>query len=369
MTLCDAGRLDDADRVLAEAIAHARAQHDQALEARARVEQQFVRFHTGARVRLPVARSVANSAARALAACGDELGECRAWRLRAWIDWTESQAARADEGWQRAAEHAGRAGDERELFEILGWRASAAVFGPSPVIAAIRRCTAIREQVRRSPVAEAVTLRPLGLLYAMRADFDRARRLIRRGNEILDDLGRMQSAVSHHEAVVEMLAGRPAAAGERLRVGYERLEAIGETALLATTAAMLAQAVYDQERYDEAWELCTISASTADEDDVATQVMWRGVRAKLLARQGDGDDAEALAHEAVRLAERTDLLTHHGDALLELADVMQLRGRAHDARVAAECGLELYKRKGNLASVARAQSRLTPATAATTETR
>ena len=58
---------------------------------------------------------------------------CRAWRLRAWIEWTESRAAAADDAWRRATAHARRAGDERELFEILGWRASAAAFGPTPV--------------------------------------------------------------------------------------------------------------------------------------------------------------------------------------------------------------------------------------------
>ena len=41
----------------------------------------------------------------------------------------------------------------------------------------------------------------------MTGDFDLARQLIREGNEILDELGRMESAVSHHEAIVEMLAG------------------------------------------------------------------------------------------------------------------------------------------------------------------
>ena len=98
---------------------------------------------------------------------GDDLGQCRAWRLRAWIDWIEGLVGRADEAWQRAATHARRAGDERELFEILGWRASAAVFGPTPVPEAIRRCEQIREQVRDSPVAVAMTLHPLGLLHAM----------------------------------------------------------------------------------------------------------------------------------------------------------------------------------------------------------
>ena len=105
--------------------------------------------------------------------------------------------------------HARRAGDEREVCEILGWRTSAAAFGPTPVEEAIRRCEQIRDQVRSSPVGVAVTLHPLGLLHAMRGDFALARRLVAEADAILGELGRMDEAVSHHEALVELLA-RPA---------------------------------------------------------------------------------------------------------------------------------------------------------------
>ncbi len=302
------------------------------------------------------ARRVADDALRELERHGDDLGRCRAWRLRAWIEWTESRAGAADEAWRHAGLHARRAGDERELFEILGWRASAAVFGPTPVPEAIRRCERIRERVASSPVAAAVTLHPLGLLHAMTGDFDRARRLFREANEILDDLGRMEEAVSHAEALVELLAGRPAEAEARLRPGYEELERMGEQPLLATTAAILAKAVYAQDRLDEADALCRVCERIAAAEDVATQALWRGVRAKVRARQGEPDEAEARCREAVRLAEATDLLSDRGDALLELAEVLRLAGRATEAEAEARRALELYERKGNLVSASRARS-------------
>ena len=80
----------------------------------------------------------------------------------------------------------------------------------------------------------------------------------------------------------------PAAAEALLRAGYERLEEMGEKAILATTAALLAQALYAQERYDEAARFCTVSETTAPAEDSSTQVIWRGVRAKLLARERRG---------------------------------------------------------------------------------
>jgi DNA-binding SARP family transcriptional activator len=354
--LVEAGRLADAERVLAEAIERAEEDDDPRVASRARVDQQLERLHAGTSPGIDEARRVADVALRELERHGDDLGRCRAWRLRAWIEWTASRAGAADEAWRHAALHARRSGDERELFEILGWRASAAVFGPTPVPEAIRRCERIRERVASSPVAAAVTLHPLGLLHAMTGDFDRARRLFREANEILDDLGRMEEAVSHAEALVELLAGRPAEAEARLRPGYEELERMGEQPFLATTAAILAQAVYAQDRLDEADALCRVCERIAAPEDVATQALWRGVRAKVRARDGERDDAEALCREAVRLAEATDLLSDRGDALLALAEVLRLAGHATEAEAAARRALELYERKGNLVSASRARS-------------
>src|SRR6266545_2745484 len=345
VALLESGRLKEADRVLEEAIERATAENDPRLEARARVEQQFVRLQVESSRGIAQARRVTDSALGILGERGDDLGLCRAWCLRAWIGWTEGLIANADEAWRRAAEHARRAGDERELFEILCWRASAAVFGPVPVADAIRRCTEIREQVHASPVAVAVTLHPLGLLHAMKGDFDEARWLIREGNEILDELGRLHSAVSHHEALVEMLAGQPAAAEERLRLGYEKLQEMGERALLATTAAMLAQAIHAQGRYQEADSFCLVSERTAAAEDLPTHVKWRGVRAKILGREGRMGEAEALAREAVQLAEPTDMLTMRADALVDLAVILDLRGLSAGAETAARKALALNDRK------------------------
>ncbi len=364
VALLESGRLKEADRVLEEAIERATAENDPRLEARARVEQQFVRLQVESSRGIAQARRVTDSALGILGERGDDLGLCRAWCLRAWIGWTEGLIANADEAWRRAAEHARRAGDERELFEILCWRASAAVFGPVPVADAIRRCTEIREQVHASPVAVAVTLHPLGLLHAMKGDFDEARWLIREGNEILDELGRLHSAVSHHEALVEMLAGQPAAAEERLRLGYEKLQEMGERALLATTAAMLAQAIHAQGRYQEADSFCLVSERTAAAEDLPTHVKWRGVRAKILGREGRMGEAEALAREAVQLAEPTDMLTMRADALVDLAVILDLRGLSAGAETAARKGLALYERKEDRVSAARARLQLAAGTPA-----
>jgi class 3 adenylate cyclase len=353
--LFEAGRLGDADRVLTEAVERS---VDDLLEARARVEQQFVRLqtHTGA---IDDVQRVADTALEVFEQRGDDFGQIRAWCLKAFSAWIGGHAAKADEAWRRGAEHARRAGEKRELFEILDWRASAAVVGPTPVDEAIELCLEIREQVRSSPVAIAETLHPLAVLHAMRGEFDAARSLVREGNAIIDELGRIYSAgISHHEAFVELLAGQPEVAEERLRRAYGTLQEMGEKTLLATTAAMLAQTIYAQDRPEEAWHFCQVSRETAADEDLSAQVVSRAASAKILARQGRGDEAEALAREAVQLAARTDFLTHHGDAFLDLAEVLELNGRPAEAEAAVREGLQLYRRKGDLVSAERAESRL-----------
>ena len=155
-----------------------------------------------------------------------------------------------------------------------------------------------------------------------------------------------------------MLAGRPDIAEELLRTGYRRLEEMGENALLSTSAAVLAQAIYAQGRTDEAALFCDVSARTAAADDLWTQVLWRSVRGKILARRGRGEEGGALAREAVRLVERTDLLIHHGDALLDLAEVLRLP-TAQEERALALKAVAMYEQKGNLVSAERARALLT----------
>jgi class 3 adenylate cyclase/tetratricopeptide (TPR) repeat protein len=353
--LLEAGRLADADLVLTEAIERSA---DELLKGRARVEQQFVRLQTYAGAIDDVQR-VADTALKAFEEHGDDSGQSRAWCLKASIAWIGGQAAQADEAWRRGVEHARRAGETRELFEILDWRASAAVVGPTPVDEAIERCLEIRERVRSSPVAVAETLHPLAALHAMRGEFDVARSLLREGKAILEEIGRISSVgISHHEAFVEMLAGELEVAEERLRRAYERLQEMGEKTLLASTAAYLAEVIYAQDRPEEAWRVCEVSREVAVVEDLSAQVLGRGVHAKLLGRQGRGAEGEALARQAVELAASTDFLTHRGEAFLNLAEVLELNGRPGEAEAALYAGLELFERKGDLVSAGRARKRL-----------
>jgi tetratricopeptide (TPR) repeat protein len=146
----------------------------------------------------------------------------------------------------------------------------------------------------------------------------------------------------------ELIAGDATAAERQLRVGYEALERMGEQSFLSTMAALLARAVFSQGRYDEAERLTQVS-DDAISNDLFTQAMWRGTRAKLLARRGDAD-AERLARESVELSLETDCLNLQADALVDLAETLRLLNRGGETRGILEEAISLYETKGNLAS-------------------
>ena len=354
-SLLEAGRMEDATRVLDEAIARA---PEPRLQARAQLERELVRLETETSIRIEDARHVADDARRLLEREGDVFGQGRVWVLQGRLAWNTGQVAAADDAWRQAAKCADSEGDRRQLFEVIGWRATAAVLGPTPVDEAIGRCLEFRALVRDSPLATAATVNPLALLHAMRGDFEIAERLLAEANEILQKLGGLGSGVSHLEASVRLLAGQPALAEAPLRADVETLSSMSGKDTLATTTALLAQAVYAQGRLNEAVELCQMTDRYAADEDTISQVIWRGVQAKVLARQDHCDEAEVLAREAVALVEPTDLLSHRGDAMLDLADVLRTCLRTTESDHATRAGLEIYELKGNTAAAARARSLL-----------
>jgi ATP/maltotriose-dependent transcriptional regulator MalT len=152
--------------------------------------------------------------------------------------------------------------------------------------------------------------------------------------------------------------GDPAAAEMSLRSGFVALEQMGEQAFLSTTAAFLARAVLAQGRDDEAEDLAQLSAQLTATDDLLTQILWRGVKARILARRGQLEEAEAIAREAVSLSEQTDFLLYRADALVDLAHVLQNSGRTQEAAAAAAEGLHLHEQKGNLVTARKIRSDL-----------
>src|SRR5213594_3762978 len=131
---------------------------------------------------------------------------------------------------------------------------------------------------------------------------------------------------------------------------------MGEKTFLAENAAQLAQALYAQRRYDEAERFVRVSENASP--GRAQKAYWGPVRAKLLARRGDPAGAEALARESVAIWAERDNLLWHGYALMDLAEVLQLAGRAEEAVSVVEQAVELFERKGIVPAADSARSLL-----------
>lgn len=348
--LTEAGRLSEADRVLETAVGCARMNDDERLEAHAVVEQLFLRIQVDTEKAITEARAMADRLRGIFEDNQDDRGLYKVWRLRALVHWLEGQCRAADAAWTQAAEYARETRDDRERAEILSWIASSAFIGPIPVEEGIRRCESILEQVRDDRRSAAATLYPLAGLYAMIGRFDAARELLDSARRTLEDLGfvTLASSFAQYEGFVEILAGNLAGAKERLELGLGRLEEMGEKAFVSSVAALLGEVLHNQGRHDEAKRFVDRSEETAAPGDLAAQVAWRTVRAKILATTGRLEDAEGLAHRAVSLAGETDWSNHHAAACVALGEVLHRRGQPEQAEAPLLKALALYEAKENI---------------------
>ena len=101
-----------------------------------------------------------------------------------------------------------------------------------------------------------------------------------------------------------------------------------------------------------------IARDLADEDDVASQVLWRTAYARLLADTGQPDAAIESAERAVEIATEGDDIELLGDANAALGEVLWIAGRPESAEPPLREALALYERKEDVASASRVRLRL-----------
>jgi class 3 adenylate cyclase/tetratricopeptide (TPR) repeat protein len=353
VALSEAGALHEASDAANRAIALATAASDRRLELHARIEHaRWIELYTSSEISADELIALAERALPVFAEHQDELGLTRAMHLLGDVHLIACRCGPSAEAFEGALEHARRAGHQREEVELQTYLAVSHYWGPMSAPEAIERCERVMREARGQRYLETNMLSALAGLHAMRGDFSEARDLYRRSHAITEELGARLSlaAISLFSGKVEALAGDPAAAERELRRGYEMLSEMGEKSLLSTVSAQLAEAIYEQDRGEEAERLTTISEEAAAPDDLLSQVMWRITRAKVRAAAGRITDAETMARAAVELAERTDHLNLRGDAAEALAEVLLAVGRAREAGASARVALGLYELKGNVVS-------------------
>jgi class 3 adenylate cyclase/tetratricopeptide (TPR) repeat protein len=357
LALVQLGRLPAAEAVLVEAVRIAAGRDDALAEAHARTAHFFAIVQMDPEAAADELDGRFDQLHRTFTVAADDLGLARLHRGRALVYWLAGRTAQAAAAWARGERHARRAGDDHGRADALVWLSSAYAAGPTRVEVAIPRCDLILDELRSDRRSQALSMRGLASLHAMAGRFDEARELIRRSNAIHAELGvGMHAAAAHDEAFVELLAGDPATAVAALRPSVAQLRDMGERALLASTAGILAGALVDLGEDAEAWEHTHIAADDASPDDIDAQIRWRSVRARLLAREGRRDEADRLSVEAVELAARTDWLSDQGDAHMARGEVLRALGDADGAAAAFHRAFTVYTRKGNVVSAQRARN-------------
>jgi len=335
--------------IVAETRQAATAAGDPGLEAHATIlEQWFCLFVN------PEVTQVAREATRAIAAfeeLDDARGLARGWSLLGIVHLFKAQFHSSEQAWETAAAYAHRAGDDRDELESLSWVPLTVWAGPTPAAQGLARCQELLERVQGDKKAMSSALFSQAVFEAGLGRFGEARQLLGRARGLLQEVALtvwMAGPLAQLSGWVELLAGDPVAAERELRWGYEQLRGIGEVSWLSTVVAILAEAVYAQGRYREAGRFTQVSEESAGIEDVYSHVLWRSVRGKVLARQGQFEEAERLVRESVALSEPTDFLHLRWHALMSHAEVLRLAGRAQEAGPLLNEAIRLAQQKGNI---------------------
>jgi class 3 adenylate cyclase len=359
--LVDRGLMQESDQRREEAVELGRAIGDRALELRATCELATLRTVTTATFTGEQAQEVASQAIAELDELGDERALAAAWFLR-----TASANLRAR--WEDAAaaaehvvEHARASGERRLESEALEFLGPSIFWGPTPAAIGLPRLEEILESAgRRDKCFQAWTMRPIVGFYGIQGRFDEGRALVAQARAIFDELGRTIDAetMAFWSGPLELLAGDAAAAARETGQACEALEAMGERGWYSTMSALHAGALYSQGLLDEAEAAVERCRETATSDDYDAQSLWRAVKAKVLARRGDFDEAERVAEEAVANADHTDELNNRAYVRTDAAEALQLADRTDRAVVLLQEALAQFEEKGNIVMAKRTRALL-----------
>ncbi len=284
-----------------------------------------------------------------LEALGDHRGLATVWLALSEVANMRGRYEDRVEACEQAIRHSRLAGEASMHADYLSY---ALVLGPRPAEAALRTLD------RLVPDTEDPTVRlNRTVLLAMLDHLDEARVGAAAAEERLHEFGHRDTA-SYWLSEIAQLAGQQEQAVAHYSAYCRHLESSGRQAELSTYAPQLGRLLCALGRYDEAEQLAEKGRELGDPNDVVTQGAWRQATALVCSARGQHAEAEQLAREAVAWAERTDGLRLHGDALSDLAEVLDAAGRREEAIAAWKEALDRYERKEVIPLAGRVRERL-----------
>ena len=294
---------------------------------------------------------------------GDDLGLAKAWRVLAYRHFAMGQSVFARQASERAISIARRAGDERMESRIVRLHSLILFWGPTPLDEVVAYTEEMLEWARGTGMRslEPSLLNVMARATAMRGDLVGARNLVETTERIAKDLGQVRgemlawATTPLTRGIVELLAGKPVAAEGALRTGHDEAMRVGGAGPLANLRVMLARALLQQDRDEEA-EAMVARCRTAPLSQLDVHIRALGIESVLLARRGAHGKAQRRAADAVGLAKRTEQLDTQAAALMDVAEVKRVGNRSPEARRAAESAFACYQLKGNLIGLAGVES-------------
>ena len=280
---------------------------------------------------------------------GDDLGIARACRLLFHVHETRAQYGAAAAVQERGLEPARRAGDVFLRFDLPNV-VMAHRLGPTPTSVAIARGLELLERAGDDRLTAAFISAELGVLYAMRGEWEQGRSLIHDAIVEFEESGHIRDTAElrRYLATVEALAGDWPASESESRQTYETAVATGERSLVVEAAMMIGQALSQQGHLIEA----AAFASIARTEEASLKWYWliglRRLQARLSGLNGAYAEARRLARQAVATAADTDSLWARADALMDLADVLERSDGLVEARKVLEQAGRTYQQKEHL---------------------
>ena len=194
-------------------------------------------------------------------------------------------------------------------------------------------------------------MRPIAGFYGIQGRFDEGRAVLAEARAIFDELGRTIDAqtMAFWSGPLELLAGelqpqppeRPGAPARRWRLwasGAGFRPCRRSTRMRSTRRGSSTGPTPPQIAAGKPPQATTTTHSRSG----------RAVKAKVLARRGDFDEAERVAEEAIASVDRSDELNNRANVRTDAAEALQLAGRTDRAVVLLQEALAQFEQKGNV---------------------
>ncbi len=354
VALTETGRPEETEALLSKAVEQSRAAGSErdALRATIQLLSNLV-YRSPTEMEIDAAIMEAEALADALEP-DDDVGLAEAAIAIEYLETMRGRAARAHEWTLRALRHGLASGRFRESAQAAGDVVGTAVGGPLPfdrfAVLAEEQLFALDEPISGSA---GHALMAIGSLAA--GDESGFLEHERRWRELIDrnGLGWLGAAHALVIASVETWVGNAEGGERRLREARDVLTALGDIWWVSTLDGSLCAAVGAQDRPQEFLRLADAFDASAPVPDRQSLIQRSLLRSRALLLRGSAADAEVAARRGLELVGSTDLVLDHADALLTLADALDVRGLKEEAATARREALVRLRAKAIPAAVAR----------------